>query len=104
MVCVAVRFDHGELTIEAVRMKICETYPGTRYLVVCIYDVYPSIHAVFECRECPDTGKLNIEFEGNDDVCTIYTCFVLDICTTWEEGKEFRDKLCRRAADYVYKH
>lgn len=104
MVCVVARYDHGVLTIEAVRRKICQRYPGSRYLIVRIYNTYPCVYAVFECETTPNLGELNIVFEGEDDISVIYTCFVMDIFTTWEEGKAWRDRLYQKAADYVYKH
>jgi len=99
MVCVAVRYDHGDLTVDAVKNKIRQCFPRSRYLVVRIEDVFPTIYAVFECDRTPECGRLSIAFKGEDDVGALYSCFVLDICTTWAGGKEWRDRLCRKAAE-----
>lgn len=101
MVCVAVRYDHGDLTVEAVKKKICECFPRSRYLVARIQEVFPTVYAVFDCDRTPDSARLNVTFEGEDDISVIYTCFILDICTTWEGGGEWRAKLYRKASDHL---
>ena len=104
MVCVAVRYDHGALTVDAVKRKIKQCFPTSRYLIVRIEDVFPTVYAVFECDQTPECRQLTIVFEGEDDMSVLYTCFIMDMRPTWEAGKDWRDVLCRSVTDSLVSH